>query len=310
MRFARIFFFLVTLSFAMLLRRSFSSASSLFSTTTTTNKRIVIAASDVAAAVNRNRYKSSDEVLEKLWQKYQADTLTILTKTEKQLEAVASDASGQATAILQQAEALSKLTKDSKETAALVSDLSQKLRENVNLSQESKNLAVDLLQSKVFKQHGIQKEDQTIKKIEKEVIASDSRLVKVDKIFSVPLLVSSLSEYWYDIAGRIDCLELLPTGEKRVYEVKNRANRLFKKLTEYEKIQVMVYMSITGFQGPSPALLVEQYNQEKHVLEVPWDEDYYQTITNELKDFVVKLDNILVDSKARNKYLADKKEVK
>jgi len=243
-------------------------------------------------------------MLEELWKKHQAETLTIKTSTEKAFAAVQADTTGAAAKVLLDAQALVEGSKNSQETTQVFAEMAQKLAENPVLSPDQKELATQLLQAQIFTQHGVQREEGTIRAIKEEVISKDSHLLKVDDYFNMPLMRSP--SFSYVITGRIDCLELLPTGERRIYEVKNRTKRLFRKLYDSERIQVLTYMALTGHTGPSPALLVEQFNDERFMLEVPWDEAYFNGVIDQLLDFTKRLDRILTDEEARREYIAKK----
>lgn len=89
------------------------------------------------------------------------------------------------------------------------------------------------------------------------------------------------------IGGKVDAFQVDPeTGEKSVVEIKNRMNRLFNRLVDYEYVQVMAYMYIHNLTN---AKLVERYqDQEKtHVLE--WNDDEWQTITRDAIAFAQNL---------------------
>jgi len=271
--------------------------------------RITISASDVAAAIGQNKWRPSEEILEKLWQKHQATTFETLTKTEEALLAVQADVTGQASKLLEEAQKLAKTTKNSEDTVKLFTHLSKQIADISTLTPAQKEQSIALIQSEIFTQHGIQQESSTVTTIKEKVISQESKLLPVDQFYSKPLIASP--SFSYVITGKIDCLELLPTGEMRIYEIKNRTNRLFKSLVDYERIQVNTYQHLTGFKGPSPALLVENFKDksktEMNMIEVPWDEAYYNGVLDELKAFATRLDTILTDGDAREEYLRNKK---
>ena len=78
------------------------------------------------------------------------------------------------------------------------------------------------------------------------------------------------------VVGKIDRIEEKPDGSRTLVEIKNRTNRLFKQVVEYEYIQVQVYLKMLGLVH---ARLVEQYNSQVLSHNVELDEEMW---TNEI----------------------------
>jgi hypothetical protein len=84
------------------------------------------------------------------------------------------------------------------------------------------------------------------------------------------------------VCGKIDRIEERPDGSRILVEIKNRTNRLFRRVVEYEFIQVQVYLQMLGLVH---ARLVEQYNNQVLSHDIARDEE---TWTNELLPGLVK----------------------
>jgi hypothetical protein len=64
----------------------------------------------------------------------------------------------------------------------------------------------------------------------------------------------------------------VPTGPGSLWRVKNRTNRLFGRVVEYEMIQVQVYLQMLGLVH---ARLVEQYNTQVVSHDITRDEEMW-----------------------------------
>jgi len=88
----------------------------------------------------------------------------------------------------------------------------------------------------------------------------------------------SISPYM-DLVGRIDA-----RTDDTVVEFKNRMNKLFQEVRDYERVQVMAYMYLLGYEK---AILVEAVDGGPPASqEVVWDERYFQGVVRDvLKSF-------------------------
>lgn len=153
-------------------------------------------------------------------------------------------------------------------------------------------------QKNCYTLHGTQSEDKTVARMQVDTIGVGSRLDKVDKFFNMRVLETKA--FKFDIVGKIDCVETRADGTKVLVEIKNRVNKLFKTLREYEKIQVMTYLKMLSL---TEGRLVEQYNAEMNSIEVSFDDEYYDSvILPGVVRFAVALDAILTDENARREF--------
>jgi hypothetical protein len=77
------------------------------------------------------------------------------------------------------------------------------------------------------------------------------------------------------ITGKIDRIEERDDGSRILVEIKNRTNRLFRRVVEYEMIQVQVYLQMLGLLR---ARLVEQYNNQVLSHDVVRDEELWVNV--------------------------------
>ena len=235
--------------------------------------RVVLKASNVAAMVGRHRYKPRIEVLDELVKKYAPEKFTGKTKEDKATEALAVSSTAQ--------EVLESALNIKAENSTQVQRVFKEARERINfdpkLNDEQKAEVIEHLRSKVYTTHGTRSEDKTSDKVETE---EGARLVRDDSFYR--LEVCKLGETQYVIMGRIDRIEERPDGSKVLVEIKNRTNRLFNSVPEYEFIQIQVYLQMLGLVH---ARLVEQYNNQVKSHDVDRDEETWK---NELLPELVK----------------------
>ena len=246
------------------------------------NSRIVLRASDVAAIIGRNKYKPRNEVFDDLWKKYAPQTFTGKTKKDKAEEALsASDA---ARVVL--ASALNTKAKDSAEVQKIYAEALQKVNSDSKLNAAQKAEVAEHLRSKVYTTHGTRSEDTTSAKVEAEQGVKWSK----DNAFYTHD-VCELGDKKFVVVGKIDRIEERPDGSKVLVEIKNRTNRLFRKVPEYEMIQVQVYLQMLGLVH---ARLVEQYNNQVLSHDITRDEEMWaNVIVPGLEEFCYELNDCM-----------------
>ncbi len=239
---------------------------------------VTLKASDVAAIVGLNPYKPREEVRDELWKKYSPETFTGRTKRDRANDAL--NASEDARKVL--GEALAIRAKDSSEAAKIF----EKARDQVNLdpklSAEQKAEVVEHLRSKVYTTHGTRSEDKTSDKVEQD---TGTRLVRDNSFYKFE--VCELDGFKFVVCGKIDRIEERPDGSRVLVEIKNRTNRLFRRVVGYEMVQVQVYLQMLGLVH---ARLVEQYNNQVLSHDVDRDEEMWSNvILPGLEDFCQEL---------------------
>jgi DNA polymerase III epsilon subunit-like protein len=223
-------------------------------------KRVVIKASDVAACIGMNQYKKSHEVMCDMWKRYAPDTFTGETKLDIQERTIAS--SPMAQQIL--AYATETTPANSDEACDIVSTASACIKNESSLSSAEKVHVSDYIRSKVSTGHGIRNENKTA-----DLDAID--LIEDSTFYTHKIITIADTEYV--IVGRIDRYYIDSDGSSVLVEIKNRMNRLFGRVRDYENIQVQAYMAMTGMKR---GRLIEQYNNEIKSYDIKidasWDE--------------------------------------
>ena len=240
--------------------------------------RIVIRASDVAAIIGRNQYKPRSEILNDMWKKYRPETFRGQTKNDKAVEALG--ASVEAQRVL--ASAVSVRAKNSEEVQQVFETARLAVSSDANLTETQKTEVIEHLRSKVYTSHGTRSEAKTSDKVELE---EGVRLVTDNTFYNIPLCTIGTNDFV--ITGRIDRIEVKPDGSRTLVEIKNRTNRLFRRVVDYENIQVQVYLQMLGLIH---ARLVEQYNNQVLSHEIVRDEELWDNeVVPELENFCQEL---------------------
>jgi hypothetical protein len=230
-------------------------------------RRVIIKASDVAACVGRHQYKPRVEVLNEIWKKNWPETFTGQTKTDKAREIL--QISPEAQKVLSAAVDIK--ARDSSEVQSVFEKAKEAINSDPKLSTAQKAEVLEHVRSQVYTTHGTRSEDKTSDKV---VATENTRLVRDDSFYNLD--VCTIGDVKFVVCGKIDRIEERPDGSRILVEIKNRTNRLFRRVVEYEFVQVQVYLQMLGLVH---ARLVEQYNNQVLSHDVDRDEE---TWTNEL----------------------------
>ena len=240
--------------------------------------RVILKASNVAAMVGRHRYKPRAEVFDELLKKYAPEKFKGKTKEDKAEEALA--VSSTAKEVLESA--LNIKARDSTQVQQVFNEARERITFDSKLNNEQKADVIEHLRSKVYTTHGTRSEDQTSDKVQLE---EGVRLVRDDSFYQIE--VCRIGDTRYVVMGRVDRIEERPDGSKVLVEIKNRTNRLFNSVPEYEFIQIQVYLQMLGLVH---ARLVEQYNNQVKSHDVDRDEEtWVNEILPELQKFCEEL---------------------
>jgi len=231
-----------------------------------TPRRIVLKASEVAAILGRNQYKPRHEVFNELWKKYSPATFTGKTKKDRAEEALS--ASDSARVVL--ASALNSRAKDSAEVQKIYAEALEKVNSDTKLNATQKAEVVEHLRSKVYTTHGTRSEDKTAEKV---AVAEGVKWTKDNSFYTYD--VCEIGTDKFVVVGKIDRIEERPDGSKVLIEIKNRTNRLFGRVVEYEMIQVQMYLQMLGLVH---ARLVEQYNTQVLSHDITRDEEMWSNV--------------------------------
>lgn len=208
--------------------------------------KVIIGASSVASAIGIG-FKRQPEMIEDLWKKYSPKTFDGKTKEDIALEVFDANPSSQS--ILKDAEDFKS------ETSA---DVDKKIRavyhqiENSGMQPKDIMIAKDHLRKTLYTNHGTRNEYKTAD-------ADGAKLIEDDTFYELD--ICTIEGTLYQIVGRIDRIQLNDNGSRTLVEIKNRANKLFGRVRDYEEVQCQTYLQMLNNVGY--CRLVEQYNDER-----------------------------------------------
>ena len=210
-------------------------------------KRVIIKASEVAACVGINTYRPTYEVMCDIWKKNNPQNFDGMTKDEKN-EMVLNSSS----------EAKNLFIELEKEIPNNSDEVKQVIERSVNaieciegLDSKEKKMVTEHIRKMVYTNHGTRSEDATADLDESELHSDDT--------FYNSTIIEIMGTT-YEIVGRIDRYQINEDGSKTLVEIKNRTKGLFKKVRDYENVQVQTYLQMLKLQK---ARLIEQYNNER-----------------------------------------------
>ena len=241
-------------------------------------RRVIIKASDVAACVGRHQYKARSEVLNEIWKKNWPETFKGLTKTDKAQEIL--QISTEAQQVLSAAVRVK--ARDSSEVQSVFEKAKEAINSDPKLNTTQKAEVIEHVRSQVYTTHGTRSEDKTSDKVTKD---TGARLVRDDAFYNLD--VCTLGQTKFVVCGKIDRIEEKEDGSRVLVEIKNRTNRLFRRVVDYEFIQIQVYLQMLGLVR---ARLVEQYNSQVLSHDVERDEEMWKNeVMPALQAFCVQL---------------------
>ena len=210
-------------------------------------KRIIIKASEVAACIGVNTYRPIFEVLCDIWKKNNPKNFKGLTHDEKNEQAL--NTSSDAKAIFDSA--MKEVPENSDQVQTLVNKTMTAVEADSSLTAEQKKMVSEHMRKMIYTTHGTRSEDTTAD-------LDEAKLQKDDTFYSKK--ITSIEGTTYEIVGRIDRLQLNDDGSKTLVEIKNRTKCLFKKVRDYEMVQVQTYLQMLDLRE---ARLVEQFNNDR-----------------------------------------------
>ena len=242
--------------------------------------KVIIGASSVASAVGVG-FKRMPELVEELWKKYSPQTFEGQTKNDKALEVINSSESVKK--ILVEAEGFKSDTS---------TDVNQKVRalyhqiEHSGLEPKDIVVAKDHIRKTLFTNHGTRNEDKTAD-------TDAANLIEDDTFYTYD--VCTIEGTLYQIVGRVDRIQLNEDGSRTLVEIKNRANKLFGRVRDYENLQCQTYLQM--LKDIQYCRLIEQYNDEKKAYLIEKDtEKWTSEVVPKLQNFCEHFHSMLSES--------------
>ena len=210
-------------------------------------KRVIIKASEVAACIGVNTYKPVYEVLCDIWKKNNPQNFDGMTKDEK--NEMVLNSSSEAKNLFIELE--KEIPNNSDEVKQIIERSVNAIEGIEDLDSKEKKMVTEHIRKMVYTNHGTRSEDTTADLDESDLHSDDT--------FYKTTIIEVMGTT-YEIVGRIDRYQLNEDGSKTLVEIKNRTKGLFKKVRDYENVQVQTYLQMLKLQR---ARLVEQYNNER-----------------------------------------------
>jgi hypothetical protein len=164
--------------------------------------------------------------------------------------------------------------------AARIDEAALSVCANMDKQQQQSQLELvkEHCRSSVYSSFGTHREASTTRAVENDMA---TKIVK-DDVYRKRALFEDAHHAVF-IGGKVDGVGVASSdGSRFILEVKNRVNRLFGVVPEYERVQVMAYMYITGIPR---CILVEQHGESSKLEhEVLFDEAYWTGVTAELQE--------------------------
>jgi hypothetical protein len=247
---------------------------------------ICIFASDLAVITGHNTYKDVSEIILKLWQKnFPEDYDRVVNQqgvkvesTDEYIDRISKENKIDIKA--QMKECLS--TGDVREMNKKKNEIIKKFSA---ISEKERKLVQDCIKEKTNTDFGTRHENSGLKKYMKDY---NDTVKKVDTFFKRHLF--DTENHWY-VGGKIDGINT----DSVLIEVKNRMNRLFYKLRDYEKVQVYAYLYILELDK---AKLVECFKQRDscniNVIDIDFEIDFWGSeILSKINSFVAVFEDFL-----------------
>ena len=209
---------------------------------------ITIGASEVAACIGLNPYKSSEEVITTLLAKHCPDK-KIVTK-DAEAEAIIAKSTIGTSILYSIKDTAGRVAPEQLQTS--VKDGLEKMDKEFTPAEKKK--VKDYIQSKANTIQGTHFEKGTAQVIESEEFKN---LIEDHTLYRHTLL--ECDGYTFQLVGKIDRLNVEEDGSKTLIEIKNRVNRLFYKVKDYENIQVQCYLQLLDLER---AKLIEHFKKE------------------------------------------------
>jgi len=199
------------------------------------------------------------------------------------------------TNLLQQVKELnSNKDKSSNEMVKVQSDITKYINKQETLDIKQKEELVKKVCSITNKNHGVNNEDAILKEFCR---LSEKTLTNEQGWVEIPLVKLSNNIEWI-IIGKYDGI----TTENELVEAKMRQKCLFKKMRDYENVQVQLYLHALGYKQ---GYLVESFTNKKNDMqlythEVQYNEEYVnEVILERLKQFIKFFELVMSDDKMK-----------
>jgi len=272
-------------------------------------KRITLSISQIAPLIGMDNYNNFPRIFCEIWRKYNPNEFRefeIRMKDEGVRQLANANEMNDlweidnllGTNIIQQVKELtSNKEKTSSQMVKTQEDIAKYINQQANLNAVQKEELSKKVCSITNKNHGVNNENAILAEFCR---LSDKVLQQEQGWVEIPLL-SDENLDWV-IIGKYDGI----TTEGELVEAKMRQKCLFKKMRDYENVQVQLYLHGLGFQQ---GYLVESFTNKKKEMqlythEIRYNEEYVSEIILErLKQFTKFFEMVMLDEQKKTDIL-------
>lgn len=274
----------------------------------TEKKRITLSISQIAPLIGMDNYNNFPRIFCEIWRRYNPNEFREYELKLKDEGAQLANASEMndiweiddqfGTNLLQQVKALNEnKAKSSNEMVKLQQDITKYINGQNKFSNEQKEELSKKVCSITNKNHGVNNEDAILK----EFCTLTEKTLQNEQGWVEIILENNTFAEWV-IIGKYDGI----TTENELVEAKMRQKALFKKMRDYENIQVQLYLHALGFEQ---AYLVEGITKAKgemqtYIHEIQYNEEYVREfILERLKQFIKFFEIVISDDEKKTALL-------
>jgi len=249
---------------------------------------ITLYASEIAACIGLNKYKSVEEMTKKVWCRYDPEgyrkaSLRNDTTEPEPIENILQD--------LKLTEKVLKFV-DHKNPNEMFGDIDN-LSKLHKTELDANDISAADLASYIHTERGKAHEDISLERLQ---TALNVDIVKRNDKFYKRYIEYGPNKQ-YVIGGKVDGI----TADGYLVEVKNRQYRLFKEIPIYEKVQIHVYMFLTGIPE---CKFVQSFAGEDSSTDVEFDYTFWEMIKTKCNVFVRNVSLLASDEELQDIFLS------
>ena len=255
------------------------------------DRKIIVCATDLPVITGHNTYKSKDEIILKYWKRhFKSDYLDSIEKMKEDKVELKREETYIQT--VKRIATENNITIDTNLSACFKSDNIthlNKTKEKVfdslsKLSESQKKEFKDSFNSLTNTNFGIKYEN---KGGELYQIKTNNKILKSTKFYKKELFEIENNDKSIDkwiLCGKIDGI----LEDNTIIEIKNRVNRLFYNLRNYEKVQCYAYMYMLDTDKCELVeVLKNKEDQSINIIKIEFDDDFWEVdLLLRLEDFI------------------------
>lgn len=261
---------------------------------------VCIFSSQVASCCGLHRYKSPVQTLEEMWRRMDAQGYAAAMKrnNRRTREAILHDIAQSDPTLRVTLEAVQHARHaTSDETAAFFKNTVERM-DTSRLSAEEKSALHEFVRETTYTTYGTQQEDNVFDALKGRYGLDALK----DDDFHKATFGWVNNEHAWSIGGKIDGIT---SDGKVLIEIKNRVNRLFWYVPEYEYVQCQCYLHVLGLDE---ARLVECFRDEAGVMNtnmytIKKNTAYFEGLVAKLQVFAEALVRVMSCPRAQDKLL-------